>query len=251
MPACRDRRRGWRRSRRAPAPAAGPDGPVPIVVVEREVSSPAELEALSAGAPCFGAPAEAWRTAASAGVVRFERSAVREVIRGHTEEAGVTELNAKLARVCRQALARRPPGARAPEVVNAGRRAGGAGRGRRRRAAPGQSLDRSASESDLSPQQVWKRALRGVHPRVCGGAKPIVIPGRVNTGPSPRVRGSRQLRRRGSALRGSIPRVCGGAGRYQSVPDLGSIPACAGEPGLEDAYRCHPRVHPRVCGGAS
>ena len=101
----------------APYPAAGPDGPVPIVVVEREVSSPAELEALSAGAPCFGAPAEAWRTAASAGVVRFERSSVREVIRGHTEEAGVTELNAKLARVCRQALARRPPGARAPEVV--------------------------------------------------------------------------------------------------------------------------------------
>ena len=96
----------------APSPAAGPDGPVPIVVVEREVSSPAELEALSAGAPCFGAPAEAWRTAASAGVVRFERSSVREVICGHTEEAGVTELNAKLAWVCRQALAHRPRGAR-------------------------------------------------------------------------------------------------------------------------------------------
>ena len=92
----------------APSPAAGPDAvrDVPTVVAEREVSSPAELEVLSAGAPFFGAAAEAWRTAASAGVVRFERAAVREVIRGHTEEAGVTELNAKLARACRQALAR-------------------------------------------------------------------------------------------------------------------------------------------------
>ena len=101
----------------APSPAAvGPDAApdVPTVVYEHEVSSPAELEALSAE-PC--AAAGAWWTAASEGVVRFEPDAVREVVRGHTDEAGVTELNAKLARVCRQALARRPPGAQAPEVV--------------------------------------------------------------------------------------------------------------------------------------
>ena len=100
-----------------PSPAAaGPDAApdVPTVVNEYEVSSPAELEALSAGP---GAAAEAWRTAASEGVVRFEPDAVREVIRRHTDEAGVTELDAKLARVCRQALARRPPGAGAPQVV--------------------------------------------------------------------------------------------------------------------------------------
>ena len=67
-----------------PSPAAaGPDAAldVPTVVYEREVSSPAELEALSAGS---GAAAEAWWTASSEGVVRFEPDAVREVIRGHT-----------------------------------------------------------------------------------------------------------------------------------------------------------------------
>ena len=100
-----------------PSPAAaGPDAALdmPTVVYEREVSSPAELEALSAGP---GGAGEAWWTAACEGVVRFEPDAVREVIRGHTDEAGVTELNAKLALICRQALARRPLGAQAPEVV--------------------------------------------------------------------------------------------------------------------------------------
>ena len=81
------------------------------------MSSLADLEALTAEAPPAGASVEAWRTAASSGLVRFERDAVREVVRGHTGEAGVTELNTKLALFCRRALARRPPGARAPQVV--------------------------------------------------------------------------------------------------------------------------------------
>ncbi len=95
---------------------AGTDVVPDISVIELDVASPAELEPLTAEPPTAAA-AEAWRTAASAGLVRFEREAVREVIRGHTNEAGVTELQAKLAWVCRQALARRPPEAPAPEVV--------------------------------------------------------------------------------------------------------------------------------------
>ena len=96
------------------APDTDPAGP--IVVAEREVSSMAELEALSAGPP-FPA-ADAWRTAASEGAVRFEPEAIRQVIRDHTDEAGVTQLTAKLAMLCRQAMKRRPPGDDAgPEVI--------------------------------------------------------------------------------------------------------------------------------------
>ena len=96
------------------APDTDPAGP--IVVAEREVSSMAELEALSAGPP-FPA-ADAWRMGASEGAVRFEPEAIRQVIRDHTDEAGVTQLTAKLAMLCRQAMKRRPPGDDAgPEVI--------------------------------------------------------------------------------------------------------------------------------------
>ena len=96
------------------APDTDPAGP--IVVAEREVSSMAELEALSAGPP-FPA-ADAWRMGASEGAVRFEPEALRQVIRDHTDEAGVTQLTAKLAMLCRQAMKRRPPGdAAGPEVI--------------------------------------------------------------------------------------------------------------------------------------
>ena len=73
------------------------------------------MEALSAGPP-FPA-ADPW-TAASEGAVRFEPEAIRQVIRDHTDEAGVTQLTAKLAMLCRQAMKRRPPGDNAgPEVI--------------------------------------------------------------------------------------------------------------------------------------
>ena len=52
------------------------------------------------------------------GAVRFEPEAIRQVIRDHTDEAGVTQLTAKLAMLCRQAMKRRPPGDDAgPEVI--------------------------------------------------------------------------------------------------------------------------------------
>ena len=94
------------------APDAGSDGP--FVVAEREVSSMAELEALSAGPP-FPAAA-AWRTAASEGTVRFESEAILDVIR-NTNEAGVAELDAKLAMVCQQVMKHRSPGDAEPEVI--------------------------------------------------------------------------------------------------------------------------------------
>ena len=91
----------------APSVAVALDGPA--VLVEREASSPEELEALSAS-PFPGRSAEAWRTAACAGDERFEPDAIREVIRAHTNEAGVAELNAKLAALCQLVVARRPYG---------------------------------------------------------------------------------------------------------------------------------------------
>ena len=71
----------------------------------------------------------------------------------------------------------------------------------------------------------------GVHPRVCGEARPGSPRRSAVPGPSPRVRGSHaQPKRRGSAI--------------------GSIPACAGKPSARRRCRWLPGVHPRVCGEA-
>ena len=96
------------------APDAAPDAP--MVLLDQDLSSFWE-GALSSGLP-LPDTAEAWRTAACTGDVRFEPEAIRGVIRDHTNEAGVADLNAKLAAVCRQVAGRRPaPGSRGPEVV--------------------------------------------------------------------------------------------------------------------------------------
>ena len=97
-------------------PDAGPEAP-DVVMVERDVSSFEELEALSAGPPSLGGAADAWRTAASSGGVRFETEAIRQVIRHHTDESGVAELHARLAMVCRQVVVRRSPGNADPDVI--------------------------------------------------------------------------------------------------------------------------------------
>ena len=55
--------------------------------------------------------------AASRGDVRFEPDAVRRVIRDYTSEAGVRDLRARLADICRLVLVRRPPGVSGPDVV--------------------------------------------------------------------------------------------------------------------------------------
>ncbi len=95
-------------------PALAPDGPA--VVAEREVASVRELEAIAAQPPPPDG-VEAWRTAACDGEVRFETEAIVRLIRDHTSEAGVAELNRKLAAVCRHVVRRRTPGRRTPDIV--------------------------------------------------------------------------------------------------------------------------------------
>ena len=98
------------------APDAASDAPA--VVLDCDLSSLGELGELWSGAAAAD-PAEAWRTAASTGAVRFERAAVRRLIRAHTNETGVSELHDKLAAVCRQVAARRSgePAVVTPAVV--------------------------------------------------------------------------------------------------------------------------------------
>ena len=70
-----------------------------------------------------------------------------------------------------------------------------------------------------------------VHPRVCGGAVRLSDGTVLSWGPSPRVRGSLAITR-------------------FADPDVGSIPACAGEPSGVVSFISRSKVHPRVCGGA-
>ena len=70
-----------------------------------------------------------------------------------------------------------------------------------------------------------------VHPRVCGEAPTAPPSTAPATGPSPRVRGSRQL-------------------REHEHDDHGSIPACAGKPRRAGGRTGRRGVHPRVCGEA-
>ena len=70
-----------------------------------------------------------------------------------------------------------------------------------------------------------------VHPRVCGEARRRPTAGSLSRGPSPRVRGSRNLDLYGENI-------------------YGSIPACAGKPARVSGFSRSPRVHPRVCGGS-
>ena len=71
-----------------------------------------------------------------------------------------------------------------------------------------------------------------VYPRVCGGTQNSSRPSVVAAGLSPRVRGNRaRLRAAGRAV--------------------GSIPACAGEPGPVLLLQSGGEVYPRVCGGTT
>ena len=70
---------------------------------------------------------------------------------------------------------------------------------------------------------------RRVYPRVCGVTWGISHPSSPCSGLSPRVRGHPGLRQR-------------------NKPRCGSIPACAGSPGIRPPTAADPRVYPRVCG---
>ena len=69
-----------------------------------------------------------------------------------------------------------------------------------------------------------------VYPRVCGGTSMRPRTSRPGRGLSPRVRGNRV--------------AC-----FLESVGIGSIPACAGEPGRPFALRQTQTVYPRVCGG--
>ena len=71
-----------------------------------------------------------------------------------------------------------------------------------------------------------------VYPRVCGGTMNRSLVQVLLAGLSPRVRGN--LRRRSGA-----------------ADRIGSIPACAGEPGPAAVTLAAEKVYPRVCGGTS
>ena len=91
-----------------------------------------------------------------------------------------------------------------------------------------------------------------VYPRVCGGATHRGWMADICTGLSPRVRGSRGVRGRARYdFVGLSPRVRGSPTGQIAVEGISrSIPACAGEPGLNPSSGCMIGVYPRVCGGA-
>ncbi len=105
-------------------------------------------------------------------------------------------------------------------------------RGSRQHLAHTHSLSRSIPACAGEPSaRLLSNLLRGVYPRVCGGAKQCRREMTLWAGLSPRVRGSQSL----ESLNDVSPR---------------SIPACAGEP-TPDASRMRTgTVYPRVCGGA-
>ena len=83
------------------------------------------------------------------------------------------------------------------------------------------------------PQQCLSPCQRpGVYPRVCGGTPGKRLAQQRQTRLSPRVRGNH------IAIR-------------QPRPNIGSIPACAGEPPPAFALPDRTKVYPRVCGGTS
>ena len=91
------------------------------------------------------------------------------------------------------------------------------------------SIPACAGEPAGRPQTGLNRT---VYPRVCGGTMEADIRDEDYQGLSPRVRGNRESR-----------------GPYQSQE--GSIPACAGEPGVNRGCPVDDGVYPRVCGGTS
>ena len=153
--------------------------------------------------------------------------------------------------------------------------------------AVARSIPAGAGEPD---DEARAPCFRGVYPRGCGGTVVVSKVTPVTRGLSPRVRGNLMIealafdqqhsrstsrglspRVRGNPSSSVYPRGCGGSG-VRVYPrgcggTVGSIPAGAGEPGVDrsrprglsprvrgnlmiEASRCRPgRVYPRGCGG--
>ena len=80
----------------------------------------------------------------------------------------------------------------------------------------------------LPPEQCLN--LRPVYPRLCGGTTMASSPSMYPPGLSPPVRGNHTY-------------------TLRDGENLGSIPACAGEPKPPALHRRPPEVYPRLCGG--
>ena len=89
------------------------------------------------------------------------------------------------------------------------------------------SIPACAGEPALISTSAW---WGRVYPRVCGGTGQLGAAELARRGLSPRVRGNQY-------------------NTEDKVGDLGSIPACAGEPGRARSPSSRWRVYPRVCGG--
>ena len=92
---------------------------------------------------------------------------------------------------------------------------------------PPRSIPACAGEPDDTDTRDTPAA---VYPRVCGGTRPRALTFWESIGLSPRVRGNLDE-------------------RYNPPPSMGSIPACAGEPGPAPGVHSTDTVYPRVCGG--
>ena len=104
-------------------------------------------------------------------------------------------------------------------------------RGNLRNHRPYRAIDRSIPACAGEPRiSHWLAPYLRVYPRVCGGTSGSVDGRRDVMGLSPRVRGNPPLRR-------------------LLIPNVGSIPACAGEPLQPPCPATRTRVYPRVCGG--
>ena len=121
-----------------------------------------------------------------------------------------------------------------------------------------------------SPRRRWRASRRSVHPRVCGELDSNWRIASRRSGSSPRVRGTRGVRRSRSKPRRFIPacagnsrwrrssfrtppvhpRVCGELGEASRRGGTAErfIPACAGNSKTCPRRRCAGTVHPRVCG---
>ena len=99
----------------------------------------------------------------------------------------------------------------------------------RHMAGQGGSIPACAGE----PESFSRRADHsGVYPRVCGGTSRHARLRSRCGGLSPRVRGNRHI-------------------SHSTIPSRWSIPACAGEPGLNLSAAVFIGVYPRVCGGTT
>ena len=101
-----------------------------------------------------------------------------------------------------------------------------------------------------SPVLLSPGCISGVHPRLCGGTQWTTYDIFTHTGLSPPVWGNLRRSDQKRGRMGSISACAGEPGpARQVILPVRSIPACAGEPCLRRSCAIRPKVYPRLCGG--